>query len=230
MVDRSHYLYLDVIKYQMCCVRREIKGEVQTCQGDAKAELVAPREDGASYFLPICGRKKCKEMCGDIRDALEDGKDPRDIPELDMEELFIKPPGLEQKCKFYSWLDELRVEYQRQQDPAPPAQEPVEEESKYVYAVEDWEFVDDIDRWMNAEGEVVHIRKLSTGELIDSVLAVRDANYKSITRKHYWTKKLFIDENRKRYRYPTPALRVGVSVASDKLEEFEAVASHRGLV
>ncbi len=217
MKDNGTHLNLDVRKFQQCCV---VEGTT-VCEGDIIDELLVPTPTGDTYYLPFCG----EEGCIQVKERIGAAADPHALMGLlSMEYVFICPRGEDYKVKFPVWELEKG-------EPVPEEEEEVEEITVLNYfASDDWEYSDEIDCWRNVEGDIVHIRHLSISELVDAVNILRDVNFKGVTQKIAWTKKLYLDPSRPRHIYPRVTLKIGANAASEKLQEFEAVAHVRGLI
>jgi hypothetical protein len=89
-----------------------------------------------------------------------------------------------------------------------------------------WRWIDDFDCWMNAEGQTVLLASLDDDELIDSMHAIRQANFTRYSKTIAWLKDLYIN-NPPKYIYPDTELQVGRSEALTKLEQFREEAVER---
>lgn len=92
-----------------------------------------------------------------------------------------------------------------------------------------WRWVDDFDCWMDAESQVVLLRVLSDDELLDSMHAIRRANFTRYSKTIAWLKDLY-ENNPPKYIYPDTELQVGRSEALTKLEQFREEAVGRGML
>lgn len=223
--DDGVHIGLDVQKFQQCCAVHE----GVSCKGDIVSELIVPVEGGHAYYFPFCGRTKCVEVKKRVETELLPHSDPNlrgDL--LDMKNAFIRPAGKNYKVKFTIWVHEKYGHIEEEDAP-----EIVEDEDNAIlnnYAADDWEYADEIDCWRDTEGDIVYIRHLHVAELIDAIFTLRDVNFKSMTKKIAWTKKLYLDTSRPRHIYPPTTLKIGAKAASEKLQEFEAVVLFRGLI
>lgn len=220
LISDGVHIPLNEQKFQQCCV----KG----CIGDIRTELIHRMPTGHTYYFPFCHRDDCLECKEDISAQLESGGSLSRLKLwIDLQDIFINPEDTEYKVKYLIWKVEKSA-------PAPAPPEPVDPVPQTlivnIYASDDWEYIDDIDCWRNAEGSVVHIRNLETAEMIDAALTVRDVNFKSVTKKIRWTGDIYIDPKRPRYIYPTPTIKMGANTASEKLQEFEAAIRRRGII
>ena len=92
-----------------------------------------------------------------------------------------------------------------------------------------WGWIDDFDCWMNAEGQTVLLRALQDDELLDSMHAIRQANFTRYSKTIAWLQDLF-KNNPPKYNYPEKELQVGRLKALTKLEQFREEAVERGML
>jgi len=77
--------------FEVCCIRHEKNGEMLTCQGDAKVCIAAHLKDKRVIFLPICQKRGHINRGVVVQGKLEKGKDIREIEDVDIEEVFVRP-------------------------------------------------------------------------------------------------------------------------------------------
>jgi hypothetical protein len=92
-----------------------------------------------------------------------------------------------------------------------------------------WRWVDDFDYWMNAKGQTILLASLDDNELLDSMHAIRQANFTRYSKTIAWLKDLYIN-NPPKYLYPDTELQVGRPKALTKLEQFRETAVERGML
>jgi hypothetical protein len=92
----------------------------------------------------------------------------------------------------------------------------------------DWEFIANMYEWMDKDGKVVPIKKLSDKEFVDSVWALIHTNFAKVGPTLAWAKQL--PTYGAAYDYPRGAIGVGAKDAKEKLEEFYENAEERGWV
>lgn len=93
---------------------------------------------------------------------------------------------------------------------------------------ENWEFVANMYEWMDKDGKVVPIKKLSDKEFVDSVWALIHMNFAKVGPTLSWAKQL--PSFGTAYDYPREAIGVGARDAKEKIEEFYENAGERGWV
>ena len=92
-----------------------------------------------------------------------------------------------------------------------------------------WRWVDDFDYWMSTEGQVILLSALSDDELLDSMQAIRLANFTRFSKTIAWLKDLY-ENNPPKHLYPNAELQVGRPEALTKLEQFREEAVERGML
>ena len=90
-------------------------------------------------------------------------------------------------------------------------------------------WVDDCDCWMNAQGQIDLLPRHQDDELLDSMHAIRQANFTRYSKTIAWLKDLYIN-NPPKYDYPEKELQVGRLKALTKLEQFREEAVGRGML
>jgi hypothetical protein len=195
-------------------------------------------KDGSAYFMPFCGKKGHLKFSVVNQQDLKRGKHtPHTLAtneRLNIEELYFRPPGHKNmKCKYLQWLKYLEeleddVDAMDKVIPSAQAQRRSKPKTNTFKAVEDWQWVGNIDKWMNTEGKVVRMSSLETAEMICAINAIIDVNFSRVTKRIAWVKQLL--KPIKTYEYPKEELDVGVKVAGEKLEEFQDAAEEKGLI
>lgn len=89
-----------------------------------------------------------------------------------------------------------------------------------------WEYVVNMYEWMDKDGNVVPIKRLSEKEFVDSVWALIHANFAKVGTTLAWAKQL--PSFGVAYAYPREELAIGARDAKEKLEEFYENAGERG--
>lgn len=214
-----YFIDLGLDKFQIC--------SCPGCDYDASNELCAKLKNGTEYYLASCERRGHKKRTQDVKQLLEQGITVTRLHTqglINQEEVFIKPSGKNQKCKFLQW--KAFKANPHVEEPAPKPQKLNDEKVHKV--CKNWKWVPRMDYWMNERGEQVRLSRLPLAQLVSSVFAIRDANFGRVTKRIAWTKSLV--EQRIRYTYPTEELLVGYKEAGLKLEEFKEEAEERGLL
>jgi hypothetical protein len=226
MTVGPYFLDLALDKYEVCCA---VQHGGELCECDAAEELTAIHPDGKTFYIPICKDKLHRIKAINAKKHIESGKDPRGLTEVAFNGLFLQPQGLSQKCKMTEWDrclaptgNSISAASRRKKDVvATPAE-------KVVKAPRSWKWVDTTNKWMDTDGEVKSLSKMSSQHLILTVIAIREANYASCPKKIAWTKELVVPNYK--LQYPDGALEVGTREAGTKLEEFEEVLAEMGVL
>ncbi len=210
------FIELGLDKYQICICPE--------CACDAVRQTCAALGNGRAYFISSCGTRGHAKYAEDIKQQLSEGADPHSLP-IEIEELFIKPPDKEEKCKLLQW-----EEFEANPEEAAPLPQPKPQAQRRNEAkvCDEWAWVSRMDWWMDAEGSMVRLRSLRIDELVSSVLAIRDLNFSRVTKRIAWTKQLVVPKVK--YEYPEEELSVGYQEAGLKLDEFQEEANERGLL
>jgi len=235
MTTGPYFLDLALDKYEVCCA---VQHNGELCEVDAVEELTATHPDGQTFYIPLCGDKLHRIKAIGAKKHIESGLDPRAITEIAFSGLFLQPQGMQQKCKMTEW-DRFSVPIgitgygekpsrKSAGKKSPLKSEPIEVSPKILKAPVSWHWVDDTFKWMDMDGEVKPLSKMSQQHLILTALAIRDENYQSCPQKIAWTKDLIAPSFK--LQYPEGALSVGTREASAKLEEFEEVLAELGVL
>jgi len=231
MVHLPLYIREQLDKFQICSCPK--------CGQDAVKEVVARMGDGTIFFLASCSEKDhvilCEKNKLDLLSGMYTPQKLVDENRLELEELFFQPAGHQNlKCKYSQWityLKELEKEVSERSVVQPnkiKKQEKAAIRSSTVKAPEYWTWIENIDKWMNTEGNIVRIANLHNDEFISAVQAIIRINFSRVTKRVLWTKELL--RPIMLYEYPEEELNVGAKMAGEKLEEFREEASDRGLI
>lgn len=214
-----YFIDLGLDKFQIC--------SCPGCDYDASNEVCAKLKSGTEYYLASCERRGHKKRTQDVKQLLEQGVNVNQLHTqglINQEEVFIKPPDKDQKCKFLQW--QAYKDNPRLEEPPP---QPKKLETNNVHSVcKNWKWVPRMDYWMNERGDQVRLSRLPLAQLVSSILAIRDVNFGRVTKRIAWTKSLV--EPRIKFTYPKEELLVGNVEAGLKLEEFKEEAEERGLL
>ena len=220
-----YFISTQLDKFQMCIC--------PGCSGDATSQVSAKMEDGTNYYLAACYRKSHRKQSKEAKEALEEGQKPESLhvsKALNVDELFIQPPGRDQKCKIQQWIAFKADPVAPVPVPQPPAAAQAQRQNtEKVYPVsKNWEWEHRMGWWKRADGRRVRIERLPLNELICTVQAIQEQNFVRITKKLAWIRMLV--RQKINYTYPEEALEVGYAEAGLKLEEFKDEAEARGLL
>jgi hypothetical protein len=235
MPTTPYFLDLVLDKYEVCCA---VQHDGELCERDASEELVATHPDGQTFYIPLCGDKLHKLKAVGAKKHIESGQDPKLLTEVAYHGLFLQPQGVQQKCKMTEW-DKFSMPIGLTDYGEKPTKkystkkthlktEAIEVSQKIIKAPASWQWIEDSFKWMDTDGEVKSLSKMSQQHLILTALAIRDGNYQSCPKKIAWTKSLVAPSFK--LQYPEGALVVGVREAGAKLEEFEEVLAELGVL
>lgn len=211
------HLSLGIAKFQRC--------SVLGCGRDAVDAFRAQTKDKNTFHFGICAKADHKEslLC------MSPGCEQKTITQLiqgatvDKETIFIQPAGIDWKCRWLGWKDS------KKKGPTQRRNGPDGEAEVVAFRVyPSWEWIRNYRRWMDVEGQLVSLRKLSVEEFVSSAVALREANYLRVTKRVSWVSLLVFGE--RRYLYPRKEMEVGSALAGDKLDEFKEEAETRGLL
>lgn len=235
MTVGPYFLDLALDKYEVCCA---VQHDGEPCERDASEELIATHPDGQTFYIPLCGDKLHRLKAINAKKHIESGLDPRALTEISYRGIFLQPMGMQRKCKtteydnfsvpigITSYVEKKsRKSAARKEVPNSP---PIEVTPKIIKAPQTWQWVDDVFQWMDTDGEIKPLLKMSKQHLILTALAIRDENYQSCPKKIAWTKELIAPSFK--LQYPEGALSVGTREAGAKLEEFEEVLAELGVL
>lgn len=235
MTVGPYFLDLALDKYEVCCA---VQHDGELCERDASEELIATHPDGQTFYIPLCGDKLHRLKAINAKKHIESGLDPRALTEISYRGIFLQPMGMQRKCKtteydnfsvpigITSYVEKKsRKGAARKEVPNSP---PIEVTPKIIKAPQTWQWVDDVFQWMDTDGEIKPLLKMSKQHLILTALAIRDENYQSCPKKIAWTKELIAPSFK--LQYPEGALSVGTREAGAKLEEFEEVLAELGVL
>lgn len=235
MTVGPYFLDLALDKYEVCCA---VQHDGEPCERDASEELIATHPDGQTFYIPLCGDKLHRLKAINAKKHIESGLDPRALTEISYRGIFLQPMGMQRKCKtteydnfsvpigITSYVEKKsRKGAARKETPNSP---PIEVTPKIIKAPQTWQWVDDVFQWMDTDGEIKPLLKMSKQHLILTALAIRDENYQSCPKKIAWTKELIAPSFK--LQYPEGALSVGAREAGAKLEEFEEVLAELGVL
>jgi len=227
MSAEPYFLDLSMDKFEVCCA---VQHGGELCECDAVDELCAPHPDGQTFYIPICGENLHKLKAIGAKKHIESGKDPRLLTEIAYYGLFLQPQGLQRKCKTTQWdrCHTPNILRKIVKEKAKAAVAAVPEVPKVILAPQSWHWVDETFKWMDVDGEVKRLSKMSTQHLILTAIALRDENYSSCPKRISWIKEL-IKPNFD-LKYPEGSLQVGAREAGTKLQEFEEVLASKGLL
>lgn len=217
---------LSLHKFEVCCV--PIEKSHHACWRDAKDEVVVELSDGTTYFMPICDKPEHRKLAEEAKKKLIKGTSIHEIRNLVMQEqVFIKPTELlDKKCKVVQWENHKKMK--QLPPPEPPKPQTAPEPSSKIHKVSTkWKWVDDIGQWCNIKGEVVPIKKLDDHELKLTLMAVCNANFKTIPANMNWIREIVIPTN-EIILFPENVLCVKSSRAKEKLDDFRVEARRRG--
>ena len=234
MTAGPYFLDLALDKYEVCCA---VQHDGEPCECDAVEELTATHPDGQTFYIPLCGDKLHRIKAIGAKKHIESGQDPRAVTEVVFNGLFLQPQGAQQKCKMTEWdnfsmpvgiteYGEKPSKKYSKKSTLPVA--PIEVTPKIIKAPVSWQWVDDTFKWMDTDGQIKSLAKMSKQHLILTALAIRDENYQSCPKKIAWTKDLIAPSFK--LQYPDGSLSVGVREAGAKLEEFEEVLAELGVL
>jgi len=221
--------------FEVCCIRLK----KTTCNVDAKVCVAAHIKDKMILYLPVCTDPSHINDALKIQEQLEKGINIRKIPEVDIQEVFIKHRHQGLKCKLTQWEEDQRNEKKKRaelrrkresewEEPEEPSRPPVLPPNQELIAVDYWEWIDDVDVWMDVTGNVIRIKKLGRKEFVSAVSTICAVNLSRITKKNAWVKQF--RSPTPEHTYPTGAMKVGAKRASEKLEEFyEAAETNKWL-
>lgn len=221
MTMGPYFLDLALDKYEVCCA---VQHGGELCECDASEELVAHHPDGTTLYIPICQDKLHRLKAIAAKRAIEGGASPSSLTEVSYHGIFLQPQGLDRKCKSTEWD---RFSMSVPEVTVAPKKKPVSKPAESSIPVPaKWSWVDKMNYWMDADGQVKRLRDISKHHLILTAIAIRDSNYQSCPKKISWTKNL-ISPNFK-ILYPEDKLQVGAREAGSKLEEFEEALTELG--
>lgn len=109
-----------------------------------------------------------------------------------------------------------------------PASQHLQEPKDIIHVPDTWEYIEDYNRWCNAEGKIVKIKELENEELLDSMHLLKEFNFAKMGSTIIWMKDL--PRKPGKHQYPKDVLKVGKDLALAKLEEMKEVAIERGLL
>lgn len=205
-----YFIPLGTHKFQVCCWKDCGRDAVTMCTAHTSKD---------SYALSMCDQHH-EEVIG-LVPLLENGATPFSLQRkglLDVEELYYIPDTTEdRKCKYLQWR-----EHKYPKKPKPKVEVPETTE-----VTPDWKWVSNIGRWMNIQGQIVSLSRLSDKELVCSAILVRRVNFSRITKRVRWVSQL--EPPIQFYNYPNAALQVGYEAAGEKLEELKEEILERGL-
>jgi len=228
MSTEPYFLDLGLDKFEVCCA---VQHDGELCENDAQDELCAPHPDGHTFYIPICGENLHRLKAVAAKKHIESGKDPRKLTEINFYGLFLQPKDLHKKCKTTEWnTGSTRLSTAFKLPKIISKKEPVTstETIKTIKAPQAWKWVDETFKWMDIDGEIKRLSKMSNQHLILTAIALRDENYTSCPKKIAWIKEL-IKPNFS-LQYPEGSLQIGARAAGTKLEEFEEVLASRGFL
>lgn len=236
MTAGPYFLDLGLDKFEVCCA---VLHSGELCESDATEELIAAHPEGQTFYIPVCNEKLHVLKAVNAKKHIESGKDPRILSEIAFSGIYLQPQGFAQKCKTTEWDKHsfsfpvptiiLESSARKKSPKVTPVQSVVRAQSERSLPVPaEWTWVEDSFRWMDTDGEIKPLSKISPQHLIVTALAIRDANYQSCPKKMSWTKEL-VAPNFK-IQYPEESLSVGLREARAKLEEFEEVLARMGVL
>lgn len=214
-----YYIDLGLDKFQICVCHG--------CPADASRELSAELRNGVIFYLGVCESEEHFNQVVKIKKRLAKGDTPGDLDKnklLDLDDLFICPPGKDQKCKVAQWEAFKADPHAKPKMPQPPKMA----KQNSFKACKEWEWVHRFDRWMTIEGKEVRLERLPLAQFISAALAIQKTNFSRITTKTKWVRMLVKPEIV--YTYPEEQLLVGHHEAGLKLGEFKDEAEERGLL
>jgi len=234
-------------KFEVCCVPDDKSHHA--CWRDASEEIVAELKDGSVYYLPVCNNPQHRHLAEEAKKKLQKGVRLAELTKYVMKpQVFVKPSEMEStKVKVIAWeifvlrkLTLPKIEPKQAKQPQQPKQvtqvkqlqitQPVQEPTVIHTPCKKWTWTDDIGLWMNFEGDIIPMSKLSDKELKHTAIAIRDTNFQNLTAKTKWTKSLFFDGDTESFKFPEEALKVGAKVAAEKLEDFRIECKRRGYI
>ena len=188
-------------KYVLCCY---IDNEGKICNRDAKVDYAIYNKDGSAIYIPICDHRSHLPAAFKFKRRLENGVEPEKIDNLNPKRLRYRKAG--------------SVVIRTKHEPPKPKE-----------ATVGWRWVDEFDRWRNADGNVVRFKELHDDELIDAMHAIRRANWSRLSSTIAWLKDLY-ENIPPKFSYPEEELQVGRDEALAKLEELREEAVERGML
>jgi hypothetical protein len=209
------FIPLELDKFQICCV--------PDCEYDAVMQLNA-----GQYYFTACGEPEHQIQIQKAGKMILEGVSLHLLvkqKELKISDVFICPEGYVEKCKLVQW-EEFQKNPPEEVFPKPETKKKITPQDKT--APESWEWIANVHKWMDTEGNIVAIKSLSSDEFAGAALAILKANFGRISRKRQWVNTLVQPTHN--YVYPAEALMVGSDIAGDKLDEFLEVAEERGLI
>jgi hypothetical protein len=233
-------------KFEVCCVPTDKSHHA--CWRDASEEVVAEFKDGSAYYMPVCNNPEHIQLAQKAKEKLLKGVSLAELEKYVVKmQMFVKPTEIKDaKVKVTQWenFKKRRLEIPTLKAVPEPQQPKQAKQVKKTFqeiapelkepsvihtAYKKWEWVDDIGGWMDIEGNLTTVAKLSDKELKHTVLAIKNANFKSVSPKISWTKFIIINDN-ERFIFPEEALKVGAKIAAEKLEDFRIECRRRGYV
>lgn len=210
-----HYINKALDPFQVCAF--------PGCGKDATEETEAPVDANLQYFVTACAEHG-RDMSL-VVSLLTSGKKPETIgrkKQVDVEELFVSPPGQSGKCRYAQWVAHKKEIHAPQATSTPPQKE------RKTHAVQDWTWPLNRDRWRTTEGTVVPLEHLRLAELVSAIFEIRAVNFPTIFPSIAWTKQLTLPEFI--FTYPEEELAVGVKLAKQKLADMQEEALQRNLL
>ncbi len=219
----AHYLETAPDIFEICCV--------DECGRDATVSVAAHLKNKQTLYLPSCthGSHVGKVLAVQI-ELVEIGIPIREIKGIVLEEVFIKKRNEGLKCKLLQWEADNKPK-KKKNAPASRPILPKKRKSKTAVdlttnAIQNWQWIEDMDRWMSVKGAVLPIKSLLKPEWISAITAICSVNLSRISKKNAWVDK--IRTRTPKYEYPEGPMKVGSAMASEKLEEFQDVGLKKG--
>jgi hypothetical protein len=220
MLNTPLFLLPNNLKYEVCCIEDDSQ-EDKICKQEAVCEITAVLKDKSIIYIPVCDQKEHQIKAKALGESFQNAKIP--AKSSLKEWLFIQPVGESNKGRLDLWLNF------KNQVSEPEPEKPKVEIKPICKTTDSWQWIEDIDRWMDIAGNIIPIAQLSNDELIFTIQAIVRANYKSSGGKVIWVNKL-IRPKTTSYEFTNNVLVVGKCLAREKLEEFQNECISRGLI